>query len=332
MTVRSGLPLKIIAGSPSTVLYLSEERPGAACVPDQDGGQYWSCKDYSIPSPGYNCGSSWNIYPNGLGGLHKGASSEGHIRYVANRYLLKSIGATSSSEVSMQVRARWATKDIRFVFGARDTLHCDVGACSNDCEHMLSGKNRLQRGLNFMSHLQREFLGSHPLWGIFNFGHNHDAAYSSHHFTIWALPYDNNNYSVTDRVVSDSGTPKGDFVDRFYAAWECMEKCDSTLGCNSFMYTPLVGQCFLKDKCVDSSSPLVSPDSAEYQYQTYWKDCTREPDEGNSGGDNEEVCTPADIDPYASGAFVKCCDGLLQTLGWWNDKWRANYICKPTWR
>jgi len=273
VTMRKFLPLVIIASSPSTFLYLSEERPDSACVPDEDQGQYWSCNGFSVPSLGQDCDSKWNQYASGLGGLHWRASSPGHTRYVANKYLQKSIDATSNSEVSKQIRGRWATKDVRYLFGAMDTKHCDVSACSNECEHMLTGKNRLQRGLNFVSHLKREFHGFEPLWGIFNFGHDHIRAFSSHYFITWALPYANKKYRVTDRVVVDKGAPVGDYVDRFYAAWECMDKCDRTSGCHSFMYIPIAGQCFLKDRCVDSSSPIVSPDSGEHEYQTYWKPC-----------------------------------------------------------
>jgi len=352
-----GLPLRIIVGSPSTVFYLGEERPARTCRPDKDQGPYWSCDEFSVPGTGMDCKTHYNRYGSGLGGLYQGASSEGHIRYDANRYLLQSLGAITSSEVSQKVRARWATKDVRFMFGSRDTLHCNVGACANDCENMLTGTNRLQRGLNFMNHLRREFPSSQPLWGIFNFGHNAVAAFASHHFTAWALPFDNDKYRVTDRVVADSGSPMGDYVGRFYAAWECMDKCDSTPGCNSFSYFPMAGQCFLKDKCVSSSSPIVSPDSPQFQFQTYWKDCAASPEdgsaqdvdqdegrqeeeeqedekeeqeeeEGEGEGTVEDACTAVDIDPCASGSCVKCCGDLVPAFGLWGTGW-LHFMCKP---
>jgi len=286
VTRSRGVPLRIIVGSPSTLVYLSEERPDPACVPDTDQGHLWSCSSFSIPSREHDCDSRWNKYFVGLGGLHDGASSEGHLKHDINQYLRRSINTTSSSILSKEIRDRWATKDVRFLFGEWDTWHCNVGACSNDCEFMLTGKNRLQRGLNYMSHLQREFPDSQPLWGVFQHGHNFRGAYSSHHFTTWAMPYDNKGYSVMDRQVVDAGGSKGTYVDGYHAAWECMEKCESIAGCNSFTYNPYWGYCYLKDKCVNSWSPVVSRRSdckqacrwatdcrEDCMLQTYWKPC-----------------------------------------------------------
>jgi len=293
VTRRGGLPLRIIAGSPSTVLYLSEERPDAACVPDKDGGRHWKCTNFSNPMDGRNCGKNWNRYPNGLGGLHQAASSPGHIRYTANEYLLKSIGATSSSEVSKQVRARWATKDIRFLFGNFDTTHCHVGACSNDCEHMVTGKNRLQRGLNFMRHLERVFPGSQPVWGIFNHGHTHIGAYWSHYFRDWAL------VAPPPSVVEpEEGGSDGDKK----AGGSDADEVGGSDGDEPVRREPSEG-----DKKEGGSD---------------------EDEEGGSHGDVESACTPADSDPYASGHLVGCCDGLVKTFGLWGKGWQ-HYRCKP---
>mmetsp|Transcript_138824 Transcript_138824/g.351874 ORF Transcript_138824/g.351874 Transcript_138824/m.351874 type:complete len:411 (+) Transcript_138824:3-1235(+) len=282
------LPLTVIISSPSSFTYLSEERPAGICRPDQDYGPRWSCNHFFTPGRWGSCNSHWDKYSAGLGGLYEGVSSEDEIRYDANRYLLMSISPDdrSSAGVRKEVRKRWATKDVRFLFGEWDFWHCDIGACANDCEFMLQGTSRLQRGLNFMSYLKWEFRGSQPLWGVFHHGHNYKGAYSSHVFTTWALPYDSKGYSVMDREVTDSGGNKGIFVEGFYAAWECMEKCDSTPGCNSFSYNPYWGNCYLKDMCVSSSSPIASPKEDCWQVcragticredcmlQTYWKDC-----------------------------------------------------------
>jgi len=245
VTRSRGLPLRIIIGSPSTVLYLSEERPNPACVPDegQNQGPDWSCSDFSIPGPGRDCGSQWNKYIIGLDGLQDGASSEGDLRHDVNQYLRKSIDTTSSSTLSKEVRDRWATKDIRFLFGSRDTKQCGVGACSDLCDAMLTGKSRLQRGLNFMGYLEHLFPGSQPVWGIFNGGHQAVLCYESHHFAAWALE-------------------DGDEAD------------------------------------------------------------------GEANDDQERGCTAEDGDPYASGALVECCGGLVKTLGL-HGKESFHYVCKP---
>jgi len=187
VTRSRGLPLRIIAGGPSAILYLNEERPDPACVPDEDQGANWSCSDFSIPSPERDCDSLWNKYSIGLDGLHDGASSEGDLRHDVNQYLRKSMDTASSSKLSKQIRDRWATKDIRFLFGSGDTRHCTTSMCSDLCEAMLTGKSRLQRGLNFMGYLEHLFPGSQPVWGIYDGGHSCILAFESHHFTAWAL-------------------------------------------------------------------------------------------------------------------------------------------------
>jgi len=187
VTRSRGLPLRIIVSGPSTFVYLSEERPDPACLPDEDEGPHWKCRNFSIPSPGRDCDSRWDKYWIGLDGLQDGASSEGQLRHDVNQYLRNFVDTSSSSLLSKEIRNRWATKDIRFLFGSRDTKHCDVGSCSNLCEAMLTGKNRLQRGLNLMGYLARLFPGSQPVWGIFDGGHNFLLAYASRHWTAWAL-------------------------------------------------------------------------------------------------------------------------------------------------
>jgi len=190
VTRSRGLPLRVIVGSASTFVYLSEERPDPTCVPDEDQGPHWSCRNFSIPGPWRDCDSRWDKYWIGLDGLQDGASSEGQLRHDVNQYLRKFIDTSSSSLLSKEIRDRWATKDVRFLFGSRDTVHCDVGACSNLCESMLTGKNRLQRGLNFMGYLAHVFPGSKPVWGVFEGGHDFLLAFSSRYFTAWAIEDD----------------------------------------------------------------------------------------------------------------------------------------------
>eukprot|EP00443_Scrippsiella_acuminata_P091980 CAMPEP_0115422636 /NCGR_PEP_ID=MMETSP0271-20121206/26880_1 /TAXON_ID=71861 /ORGANISM="Scrippsiella trochoidea, Strain CCMP3099" /LENGTH=341 /DNA_ID=CAMNT_0002847337 /DNA_START=17 /DNA_END=1038 /DNA_ORIENTATION=- len=126
VTRSRGLPLRIIVGSASTLVYLSEERPDPACDPDEDQGPHWDCRNFSIPSPGHDCDSRWDKYWIGLDGLHDGASSEAQLRHDVNQYLRKFIDTSSSSLLSKEIRDRWSTKDIRFLFGSDDTVHCDV--------------------------------------------------------------------------------------------------------------------------------------------------------------------------------------------------------------
>merc|ERR1712242_416418 len=93
----------------------------------------------------------------------------------------------SSGYVSKELRDRFATKDVRFLVGVSDTLSCNIGGCSERCEAMNQGSNRLQRVLNYMGHLRNSIPGYEPTYGLFNAGHAPVVAYSSDYFARWAF-------------------------------------------------------------------------------------------------------------------------------------------------
>jgi hypothetical protein len=74
-------------------------------------------------------------------------------------------------------------KDIRYMYGDQDTKSCNVGTCSDKCAPMLTGSNRLQRGMNYFSHLRSFFNGTYePKYGIYSGGHHDWDFYHSAYF------------------------------------------------------------------------------------------------------------------------------------------------------
>jgi len=337
VTRSRGLPLRIIVGSPSTLVYLSEERPDPACEPDKDQEPHWNCRNFSIPSPRRNCNSQWNKYWIGLDGLHDGASSEGQLRHDVNQYLRKFIDTSSSSLLSKEIRDRWATKDVRFLFGSRDTVHCDagaVGACSTLCEAMLTGKSRLQRGLNFMGYLTHLFPGSQPVWGVFHGGHNFLLAFSSRHFTAWALEDDEagKESEGEDREEEASGEVDGDqkptalkleddgYQNPTSRALEDDEADKETEGEDRDEEAS-------GDEDGDQKSTVRALEDVVVGKESEGEDRDEEAS-GEADGDHNPGCTPEEGDPWASGALVECCDGLVKTLGLHGMEFET-FICKP---
>jgi hypothetical protein len=56
-------------------------------------------------------------------------------------------------------------------------------ALATDCESLLQGSNRLQRGLNYIGHLER--MGAGVEHGVFEGGHDNAAFYASDLFQEW---------------------------------------------------------------------------------------------------------------------------------------------------
>mmetsp|Transcript_179105 Transcript_179105/g.568247 ORF Transcript_179105/g.568247 Transcript_179105/m.568247 type:complete len:695 (-) Transcript_179105:110-2194(-) len=186
-TALRGLPLRIVVVSPPTLLYLSPERPAASCRGTGETGPEHLCSEFGTPSGELKgqaaCGWEWDDYGLGLGGLQKAGGATGSVRRVASDYLHEALDI-SDTEVAAVIRSRFETKDIRFLFGAKETEPCDRGSCPDSCAAMLEGSNRLQRGLNFMSHLKAVLPSYEPKCGIYQ-----DATpFLSHNFTNWVLP------------------------------------------------------------------------------------------------------------------------------------------------
>ena len=205
--------VRFFVGNPGSYLYLSPARPAAACSPLFDTGPAHTCEAFATPTA-TQCGG-YNDYKYGLEAMD-----------YLNLYLAPLVrNATARAEAV----ARFATKDVRIFLGSEDVCNCNVEgyalpgsgvctpeggalACSPDdfggpgccdtypdavktnsldhsCAAMLQGSNRLQRGLNYASHLEavlpgyaaRVFTG---VWGHNNSGMYEDAAFQEAAYSL----------------------------------------------------------------------------------------------------------------------------------------------------
>ena len=192
--------VRFFVGDPGSFVYLSPERPAAACSPLFDTGPAHTCGAFATPTAA--C-AGYDEYKYGLQAL-------GYL----NLYLAPlERNATARAEAV----ARFAAKDLRIFLGSEDACNCNAegyvqpgsgvctpegGAlyCSPDafggpgccdtypdapqansldysCAAMLQGSNRLQRGLNYASHLQRALPGYRAQVVTGAFGHNSSGMY-----------------------------------------------------------------------------------------------------------------------------------------------------------
>ncbi|EOD31948.1 hypothetical protein EMIHUDRAFT_231200 [Emiliania huxleyi CCMP1516] len=114
---RLGVPLRIVVGAPSSVLYLDSTRPAQSCSPEKNTGPHHVCTSFSVPKE--NC-NGYDEYGHGLGNIQ----------------------GSWASEWQSALLDRFATKNIRY-FGELDTVSCIVGACDGSCATMLT-RNRVQ--------------------------------------------------------------------------------------------------------------------------------------------------------------------------------------------
>ena len=155
---RLGVPLRIVVGAPSSVLYLDSTRPAQRCSPEKNTGPHHVCTSFSVPKE--NC-NGYDEYGHGLGNIQGSwASAKGSVTSGASTYLFSSL--SSAGDWQSALLDRFATKNIRYFVGELDTVSCIVGACDGSCASMLTGSNRLQRLQNFVSYLQQVFGPGKP--------------------------------------------------------------------------------------------------------------------------------------------------------------------------
>jgi len=220
---KDGKELRIVIGSPSTVMYLDEKRPAKKCSPNEDTGKLHHCHDFQVQAADVCGPHDYDQYGFGLGGLrwHSGVGSS--IRLDVSNYVHATTSKSDQKHLRSTLVKRFASKDIRFLFGSHDTKSCLKGICSGDCQSMTQGANRLQRGLNYMGHLENAIPGYKAIFGIFEGGHDHIKAFNSDHFGSWAFHHGRGKqasvvahtspmHKATERVVqlevSVGGTPR----------------------------------------------------------------------------------------------------------------------------
>jgi len=166
---------RVIVGDCGSYLYLDHERPAEHCRKEEDTGVDHKCDSFLKPDS-TQC-AKYNHYKEGLDLKH----------VKSNSYL--SAFANDASKVA-KVVDDFAKKDFRLLLGAEAVCNCNApnmvnspscfvsnsqcgpslfaGCCDTwpdsswneldfNCQAMLQGSNRLQRGLNYADHLERFF-------------------------------------------------------------------------------------------------------------------------------------------------------------------------------
>jgi len=105
---RLGVPLRIVVGAPSSVLYLDSTRRAQRCSPEKNTGPHHVCTSFSVPKENCNgydeYGTGWETYKE-VGQVRKDRSLP---------------APASAGEWQSALLDRFATKNIRY-FGANST-------------------------------------------------------------------------------------------------------------------------------------------------------------------------------------------------------------------
>ena len=196
--------VRFIVSDAGSYLYLSPQRPAPACSPLRDTGAQHACGAFAAPPPPACAG--YDDYKYGLQALD-----------YLNPYLAP---LASNATALQQAVERFPARDVRLILGARDACNCNTAGyalpadgscaplggslrCAPDahggagccdtypdsdssnaldvtCAAMLQGSNRLQRGLNFASHLRALFPSAPPpRVATAAFGHNASGLFFS---------------------------------------------------------------------------------------------------------------------------------------------------------
>lgn len=305
-----GLPLTTVVSAPSSVVYLSKERPVKSCSPDEDTGPEHKCWEFKVPSKGDQTTASeckgheqeYNDYPFATGNLESGTRRRSINRAVGKYISMNDNFDIRSDEViDDELREAFKTKDIVFVIGQLDKFSCIKYSCSSDCAAMTQGSNRLQRIMNYASYLKWLFPGEPGVGkvGVFSGGHYHLAAFASRAWAKFAFPVDRDlPFQNLVRVAAYEGVDVPASLQYNYnridwSLHQCEVLCAGTPGCNSFAHHQLdydrskfsgekgmYGACHLKKQCITAHTPVVRASAGNGQYKTFYRPCEEEGTDG----------------------------------------------------
>lgn len=197
----------VVVGDCGTYLYLDHRRPAENCSKLENTGVHHSCDSFLEPSLS-SC-PEYNHYKEGLDLKH----------VTGNSYLLPFASDASKLDKAID---NFARTDFRLLLGSDDFCNCNAegmrneaacfaadhgvpslfsGCCDTkpdstdrnevdfDCKAMLQGSNRLQRGLNYASHLENVFsargVAYTPKVAFFEGMHN-TGAWAERFFSAWS--------------------------------------------------------------------------------------------------------------------------------------------------
>lgn len=194
--------VQVIASDCSSYMYLDTTRPADSCNAKKDTGTSHTCSDFAVPT--WTRRRYYNNYKYGL----RDAASD--VPY-------------NDTQIT-KFTTEFQTKTVRFIFGEQDVCSCQDPEYTNPdlCFHstlscspvngsnstccdtypdtetenvfdssdagLVQGRNRLQRGLNYVNHLRVFYRSdSFPKYGFFDGGHDSLAFGSSSVFLKWAF-------------------------------------------------------------------------------------------------------------------------------------------------
>mmetsp|Transcript_21751 Transcript_21751/g.40932 ORF Transcript_21751/g.40932 Transcript_21751/m.40932 type:complete len:438 (-) Transcript_21751:89-1402(-) len=207
--------VRTIVADGSSYVYLDSTRPDDSCVTLEDTGTTHTCSSFSVPSSASSC-SSYNGWKYGLDFTELSANvylepyaSDSDLldsqvsTYVSNPEVYFLFGdkdvcncnyeGYSNPQISSTCYPTHTSCTPNSFGGTLNDVECcdtypDTGssnALAVGCEEMVQGSNRLQRGINYMEHLNN--LGGNVTYGFFEGGHDNAAFYASDLFDDWAF-------------------------------------------------------------------------------------------------------------------------------------------------
>lgn len=201
---KRGVRLRLIAGAPSEYAYLDAFRPKPSCNRRDGLGLKHTCSKFvdvhdmhwtydGMQMTNGTCNGKWDQWPYGFACLQ---NSTGYSRrcYQVGSYTIEGLRGNGSGANDMlsfrhRLLRRFASKDFRISTGMKDTFNCLEFKCSKKCPPMLQGSDRLQRGLNFVAHLNHVLAPYNytAVFSSFPAGHDSDFFYRTPLFLSWVF-------------------------------------------------------------------------------------------------------------------------------------------------
>ena len=194
---------------------MDSTRPDDSCVTLEDTGTTHTCASFSVPSSASSC-SSYNGWKYGLDFTELSANvylepyaSDSDLldsqvsTYVSNPEVYFLFGDKDICNCNYEGYSNPQISSTCYPTGTSCTPNSfggtlnNVSCCDNypdtrssnalavGCEEMVQGSNRLQRGINYMEHLNN--VGGNVTYGFFEGGHDNAAFYASDLFNDWAF-------------------------------------------------------------------------------------------------------------------------------------------------
>jgi len=265
------IQVRTIVGGLGSYEYFNRKRPALHCIadhwPHKNTTPCHTCDEFLLPEAGarrrgkhvpQTCSGSWDKFPYGNEDLAKLKQFSMLAQYIKKDFqnspefdAIDSNGKPFWKEFPEEVKLRFKSKDVRFMLGGHDMVTCvgKVCQCGMGCDEKIQGSNRLQRALNYMSHLQEALPGYMPIYGVYMnpdyYHHYHYGAWMSHHFESWVFLERPNRVETPIRTGPaqawlktagkkcwrEGGKPLMTIPDQCHTVETCQKKCSADLYC-----------------------------------------------------------------------------------------------------